>query len=78
MGHPRCEAEGNCQENVTQAECSALGGVFLGSSISCAQGCVDEACIPTVSEWGLVVLALLILTAGTVTCGRAIQRPGTT
>lgn len=32
----------------------------------CAGGCEEGVCIPTISEWGMVVMGLLLLTAGTL------------
>ncbi len=45
----------------------------------CEEGevCVDGECvniIPTVSEWGLIIMALLLLTAGTIVFARR-RRP---
>ena len=45
----------------------------------CAEGevCVDGVCvspIPTVSEWGLIIMTLLALTAGTIVFARR-RRP---
>ncbi len=34
------------------------------------QICAGQACIPAVTEWGLVIIAMLVLTAGTVVIGR--------
>ncbi|MEK7711390.1 MAG: FG-GAP repeat protein [Planctomycetota bacterium] len=65
-----CEAAGNCQENITPSACQALGGRFFGPNVSCAQACVNGACIPAVSAWGIVVLLLLIATAGTIVLAR--------
>ena len=43
-----------------------LGGRYLGDgSTSCAHDAAGD-CVPTVSEWGLAVMALLVLTAATV------------
>jgi len=61
-----CDAEGNCQESITQAGCKSLGGRFFGPNLSCAEVCANGACIPTVSTWGIVALLLLIVTAGTI------------
>jgi len=60
LGHGTCNAYGECD---------------------CDPGYVGENCtlppgaIPTTTEWGLVVLTLLLLTAGKVTFGRAFQQP---
>ena len=61
-----CEATGNCQENVTEVACLGLGGRFFGPNLSCTEVCANGACIPTVSAWGIVVLLLLLTTAGTI------------
>jgi hypothetical protein len=65
-----CETAGNCRENITPSDCQALGGRFLGPSVSCAQACVNGACIPTVSTWGVIVLLLLLTTVGTTILAR--------
>ncbi len=65
-----CEASGNCQENLTPSACQALGGNFLGANVPCSQACVNGACIPTVSTWGIVVLLLLVASAGAVVLSR--------
>ena len=59
-----------------------LGGLPLGPDGSClgdANGNgLDDACeppsIPAVSEWGLVVMTLLVMTAGTIMLGRVRRR----
>ncbi len=43
-----------CTPNVTLADCTAQGGIW------------NDACVPTVSEWGVAVMAMLVLTAGTI------------
>jgi hypothetical protein len=68
-----CDAEGNCQENITQAECQTLGGSFLGPDVSCAEACVNGECIPTVSTWGVVALTLLLLVASTTVLQRRVK-----
>ncbi len=65
-----CEAEGNCQENITPSACQALSGRFFGPNVTCAQVCVHGACIPTVSRWGVIVLSLLIAGAGSAAIRR--------
>lgn len=52
--------------NVTSATCQALAGknfTYRGDGTQCGP---NNTCIPTVSEWGLVAMALLVLTAATV------------
>lgn len=49
--------------------CVSMGGIFQGGGTTCAE-VVCAKPIPTVSEWGLMVMALLLLTTGTVILGR--------
>jgi len=51
-----------CVPSLTFAECGALGGHWR---VGAPCGAAGE-CIPTVSEWGVVVMAMLVLTAGTI------------
>lgn len=46
-------------------ECALAGGVYHASGVCNAQSlCVEK--VPTVSEWGLIVLTLLGMTMGTI------------
>jgi hypothetical protein len=65
-----CEAAGNCRENITPSECQGLDGRFFGPNLSCTEVCANGACIPTVSTWGVIVLLLLLATAGTTVLAR--------
>ncbi len=69
-----CLPSGPCMSDVTSEQCStatAQGGVFQGVGSLCAgmdsdNDGSDDACdlvvtVPTVSEWGLVVLTLMLL-----------------
>jgi hypothetical protein len=65
-----CVSEDSCLDDLLPDACEGLGGRFLGANYSCLGDAdddgVDDACeffdvIPTVSEWGLVVLALALL-----------------
>lgn len=59
--------------SVGQHNCTIETGNDLCSDVPCTgQGSQDEP-IPTVSEWGMVVMALLVLTAGTLVYAR--RRP---
>ncbi len=49
------------------SECAAVGITHFGPETDC--DVVDCASIPAVSEWGLVVLGLLTITAGTLVFG---------
>ncbi len=53
---------GDCVQ-ATQDECQAAGFDYHGDGTPCA---VNGQCIPALSEWGLMVMALLAVTAGTV------------
>ncbi len=45
------------------------GGFIMHDDMEYPAGCGGGA-IPTVSEWGLIILTLLLLTAGTIVFGR--------
>lgn len=57
-----------------------MGGDFINVGAACLGDgdAIDDVCprlvIPTVSEWGLIVTALLGLAMGTVVFGRRIER----
>jgi len=63
-----------CVPNLTFAECSVLGGHWR---VGAPCGATGE-CIPTVSQWGLVVMGLLVAAAATVVImrRRAMVRGG--
>jgi hypothetical protein len=63
-----CFSDGSCQE-MTDDECLACGGQWLGADTACLgdnnSNGIDDACeepqqVPALSEWGMIVLALLI------------------
>ena len=68
-----CLSDGSCQ-NLTEEACAGFSGaVFRGAGTSCLgdndDSGEDDACddpIPAVSDWGVLVLSLLMLTSGTV------------
>lgn len=62
-----CTDGGSCQDGISPEDCQ--GSLQVGET--CAEGC--PAPIPTASEWGLIVMTVLVLTAGTVLVGR--RRP---
>ena len=70
-----CSGVPNCCFEVTQDDCinfqADFGGEYHGDGTSCE---LFIEPIPTISEWGLIVLALLVLTVGTVVLGRP-RRP---
>ncbi len=61
-----------CMEDVPQENCALLSGTSGAEGTTCAEvECVAQ--IPTVSEWGLIVMTLIGLTAGTILFAR--RRP---
>ncbi len=55
-----CYPDGSCSDSLTQAECEAQGGIYMGDGTDCAH--VDcEAAIPTLSEWGLIIFGVVLL-----------------
>ncbi|MCP4593025.1 MAG: IPTL-CTERM sorting domain-containing protein [bacterium] len=63
-----------CVDEIPQELCEAAGGEFVGDAAPCDLEEYCEPSIPTVSEWGLILMTLLLLTAGTVVIGRR-RRP---
>ncbi len=62
---------GACTDDETQSDCEGDGRRYGGDGSDCAT--IDPPCIPpsatdipTVSEWGLIVMTLIGLTLGTV------------
>lgn len=61
---------GDCVDNVLEADCPP--GSTFNRGLNCAN--LDcHATIPTVSEWGLVIMALLLLTCGKLYFGRKME-----
>lgn len=60
-----CSVGDNQCSQQTEFECEALGEGFVyhGDGTPCG---ADGTCIPTVSEWGVAVMTMLVLTAGTI------------
>jgi hypothetical protein len=70
-----------CVQTAFGAQCSVTKdieceGFFTGGSDCDAVAC-DAAVIPTVSEWGLVILALALLSGSRLIFGR-VKTPGDT
>jgi hypothetical protein len=67
-----CSPGGDCQA-MTEEDCIASDGQWLGAGTECLgdgnENGIDDACeiqeIPTLSEWGMIFLALLLMAAGT-------------
>jgi len=68
-----CLPNGTCRNAITEAECSVLGGAHQGDSSTC----VDAGCgpvVPAASLWSAVVMAFLVLVAGTIRVRSGEQR----
>lgn len=61
-------SEGVCTENVARLAC-AEGDTWTAGA-TCAEVVCESPVIPTVSEWGLVIIALLLLSGAKVFFGR--------
>jgi hypothetical protein len=69
-----CTSDGACMD-VSSDSCTAAQGTYLGDGTPCAGADTnsnghDDACdflfpIPTISDWGLIILTLLTLAVGT-------------
>ena len=69
-----CENVGRCRDGLTRDACTSGGGAYVGDNTDCSQviQCAPRlVIIPTVSAWGLIVLALSIAAAGTVVLSQA-------
>ncbi|NNF42809.1 MAG: IPTL-CTERM sorting domain-containing protein [Phycisphaerales bacterium] len=65
-----CFSDSVCSE-LDADTCTAQGGTYQGELVSCAAAAAACATlIPAVGQWGLIVLALLLLTAGTIVIRR--------
>lgn len=71
-----------CLETNTEAECEGTGLDQLGGTWTSGGTCPEpeESCgaIPAVSEWGVAVMVLLVLTAGTVVVIKRSRRVAAT
>ena len=72
-----CMPDDTCVDGSNKCCCELLGGTFMGDASKCLGDSdgdgADDLCvppIPTVSQWGLVAITLLMLTAGTVVIRR--------
>ncbi len=79
-----CRFDGVCTI-ATEDECTAVGSTYLGDGVPClgdndGNG-IDDACeepIPTISEWGAVIMLLVLLIAAKLIFGPPASRPTTT
>jgi choice-of-anchor C domain-containing protein len=61
-----CRPNNVCTLDTTYDECVKLGGRWGGAgSTTCLHDAAGD-CIPTLSEWGVAVMGILVLTAGTI------------
>lgn len=63
-----CTYPGNVCVASTAGGCAALGGIYQGDGSLCAMA--NCAAIPTVSEWGVLVMSLLLVSVGTIVFAR--------
>ncbi len=70
-------ATGGCNDGVTQANCAGAAQQWNpGSCAGLNPPCSPTGAIPAVSEWGLIVLTLLLLAGLKVRFGRPTQADG--
>ena len=71
-----CLPDQTCQDGLTPSECDAQKGTHQGGCTECT-GEPGECPtpIPTVSEWGVVVMSLLVLGCGTIILGQRRRGP---
>ena len=62
------EQEGDCniETSISDSGSGKANEKFLGCQLSNVVYASSAASIPTLSEWGLIILALLLMTAGTL------------
>ena len=73
-----CEDGGplvTCTAGLDQITCKNMGGFWIPNFICLPDqsACVSKESIPTVSEWGIGIMVILVLTAGTIVFSR--RRP---
>jgi len=67
-----CLGNNECVLYVTLGACEKLGGIYMGDGSTACIHTPEGECIPTLSEWGFVVLALLTATGGTLILRRRV------
>lgn len=67
-----CLGDGSCVDPISESVCAGAGNRYKGDGRTCE----DVRCILTVSEWGLAIMGLLLLTGAKVYFGQ--RRAGTT
>ena len=61
-----CNPDGVCMDNVDAAVCWNGGGVYQGEGVECSEVTCNPEPVPTISTWGCLIMALLVVTAGTL------------
>jgi len=61
-----CLGDATCIGDETPDSCAAKNGSFMGDQVACADVDCQAAGIPAVSEWGMIVMTLCLITTGTV------------
>ena len=63
-----CNFDESCTDDTLKNDCEAVSGHVWVKDTTCEEASCEA--IPTVSEWGLIVMTLLGCTAGTIIFGR--------
>jgi hypothetical protein len=61
-----CLPDESCIEDLTPLECQNLSGTFMGENTLCSEVDCTILDIPTLSEWGMLIMGLLLLAVGTI------------
>lgn len=61
-----CWPDGSCTDGVTPPDCVNSGGTFMGLGTLCSEVECPTQNIPTLTEWGMLIMLLLLVTAGTI------------
>lgn len=70
QGQACCLGQDRCNELLFD-DCSFIGGAAHGTGTICSETvCPGSAPIPTMSQWGVIVLFLVIPCTGTIQFGR--------
>lgn len=59
-----CLGDLTCVTHLSEEDCESQGGTYDGGATTCE--CTSDAPVPAVSEWGMVAMTLLVLSAGTL------------
>ncbi len=72
-----CDDVDRCRGGLTSDACAAIGGAYLGDGTDCSTVLCSPrpVVIPTLSEWGVIAMTLLLLVSGTVILARQHTLP---